>query len=199
MIERKSIAAEHHRDYGGLGGARMYIEGLAKQNEHLKPTLTIINNMLNETVEDMRRINRDIHSKETELVGLVNGIRAFVKRKKVNHQTEITILSSITERLHIPLFKEIGLFKICRYAIDFLCLDKPKTITIELNVINRQLNFIAYSNDSAQLEDLKTERDYKTKVLKAMLIWQDGILLTETNWQNKLYINFNLGEPAGSE
>lgn len=197
VLERQSISNEHHHAYGGLTGARVYLRLIEKHSDKIKPTVNQMTSVLNETVDQMRSINRAIFSKDTQNAGIVSGINVSIKRFSGKYKCDIINLSTIEERLNISLLREIGIFLVCHSTIEFLCQYPDNRIIVNLVLLENELVFSCVGADLEIPEATKRYAETLLQVVEGRALWQEATTMPETNWKTRFVFAFKLNlDPA---
>lgn len=196
VLDRQMISDEHHHAYGGLTGARVYLRLIAKHGDKIEPIVKQMTSVLNETVDQMRSINRAIYSKDTQNAGIVSGINASINRLAAKYKCGIVNLSAIEHRLNISLLREIGIFLVCHSTIEFLCQYPGNSISVNLVLSNNNLVFTCIGAESEIPAETKGFADNLLQVVEGRVLWQEATPLPETNWKNSFVFAFKLIEES---
>jgi hypothetical protein len=192
IMERQSIAADHHGKCAGLAGVKVYLQILEKKSDKFASTVSELNRVLNAAIDDMRKINRQIHPKEVISVGLISGINEHIKRCGLIYPTEIINYTELKGKLNVPVVQDIGIYRVCETAINFLCLLNYEQLELDFTLKEKTLLFKAEGKGESKQSDKTDELNELKKLAQAQLLWQNAIILPETNWTDTLAFSFAL-------
>lgn len=115
--ERKNVAGDLHDSIGGmLSAIRVGIAGLARllpDPQKMEPS----KQMLDDAIESVRRISRDLMPSTLEKFGLAAAIRELIERLQTTTQIQMSVLE-IGEAKKLDKKKELMIFRIAQELVN---------------------------------------------------------------------------------
>lgn len=147
--ERKRIAQDLHDGIGALlSASKMYLNKLpAKEetNTNVAFIKTETIGLIDETIDNIRTITRDLLPTSLERFGLFAATKDLCRRIKDIGQLNITFTNSSDQRFDAQ--HEFGLYRIIQELINnSLKYGKATQITVDLNISNQELT-LSYQDD----------------------------------------------------
>lgn len=144
--ERERIAADLHDEIGPtLAAIKLHIESFESNKVKLQSAITPLSPLINETIDKLGAISKNLVPKSLRLLGLVPTINQMIEMYESNQKTKINFITNYSKCLPIEI--ELQLYRIVQEAIYNAIKHANATkIDIKLHISKNELTLLISDN-----------------------------------------------------
>jgi two-component system NarL family sensor kinase len=194
--ERNLIAQSLHHKTGGFSAMKIWLKLLEQKSDDQNSTLKELKQALDTSIDELKAITTEIYPRMVSRLGLISALKDYCEQNTKKYGVEIKCFTQITERLKMEVIQETVVYKICADSVEYLRMALYSKINIRLTLKNESLEVEISGKGAAKktVESQGQKQFKKLRLMKAKLIWLEAIVLTKTNWKNRMAFGFNLLE-----